>query len=124
MTSEHSQSLIPQNLIDRIEDVRQRWGVKGVAISLVGRPRSTLTEVEGCASHLWRDDDGWQKQTISFGTRNDLGAAVDENVSLFVVKSSGNVLIGYLVSSPPRLLLQNLHGASGRASHQRRTDTP
>lgn len=57
--------LVPSHVLDYLEDVRKRWGVKGAGFAVVEQ-----------------DGDGeWQTETFGLGEKDAEGNPVDENVS-------------------------------------------
>ncbi|WWC90960.1 uncharacterized protein L201_005898 [Kwoniella dendrophila CBS 6074] len=76
-----SSSIVSDSLIKKIEQLRTKWGVKGISIGLAASPNSTVFP-----SHSSRND--WILETLSFGEADRYGNEVSSDTRFAIASNS------------------------------------
>ncbi len=81
-------SLLSTEVTDYIESLRVKYGVKGISIALVsGGTDLSLVESGYQGSDVSLDDDGWVRESVSFGNASRDGQNVKEDVGACSLRS-------------------------------------
>ncbi|WRT69312.1 uncharacterized protein IL334_006296 [Kwoniella shivajii] len=92
-TNSNEPSILSSSLRERIDTLREKWGVKGISIGLAASPNSTI-HTSG--------KDKWTLETMSFGEADRYGNKVDGD-TMFAIASNSKLFtalsIGLLVEN-------------------------